>query len=151
MSSHICTDRTRLDRDLIHDFLSRQAYWCRGIPRATVERAIEGSLCFGAYASAAADAPQVGFARVVSDRATFAYLCDVFVVTEYRGRGVGKALLAAIDAHADLQGLRRFLLFTADAYGLYQRFGFTPLQHPARGMERLNPTIYTADLHAQEN
>lgn len=150
MNVHISTDAARLDLDLVHAFLSQQAYWCRGIPRATVERAIAGSLCFGAYAGVDSGAPQLGFARVITDRATFAYLCDVFVLPAHRRRGVAKALMAAIAAHPDLQGLRRFLLFTADAHGLYARHGFTPLQHPARGMERLDPDAYTRPANAAE-
>ena len=108
------------------------------MPRAVVERAIEHSLCFSAFDGEA----QVGFARVVTDRATFAYLCDVFVLPPARGRGVSKALMAAIDAHPDLQGLRRFLLATADAHGLYAQHGFAPLTRPERFMERYRPDVY---------
>src|ERR1700742_3363012 len=115
----ISTDRSRLNVTLIHDFL-RSSYWAKDIPREIVERSIEGSLCFGAYA----DGRQVGFARVVSDFATFGYLADVFVLTEHRGKGVGKLLMANILKHPQLQGLRRFLLATKDAHGLYAQFGF---------------------------
>jgi GNAT superfamily N-acetyltransferase len=124
----------------VHAFLSEQAYWSRGIDRARVDRAIDGSLCFSALH---ASTGQIGFGRVISDGATFAYLCDVYVLPAWRGRGVARALLAAIDAHPQLQGLRRFLLFTSDAHGLYARAGFTPLQHPERGMERLRADLYT--------
>jgi GNAT superfamily N-acetyltransferase len=110
------------------------------IDRARVDRAIDASLCFSAFAGEA----QVGFARVITDFATFAYLCDVFVLRDWRGRGVAHALLAAIDAHPQLQGLRRFLLFTTDAHGLYRGFGFVPLAHPERGMERLRSDLYTS-------
>src|SRR5688572_28666592 len=109
----ISTDPSDIDFAVVHDFLSREAYWCRGVPAATLRKAIAHSLCFCALDDAGA---QVGFARVVTDRATFAYLCDVFVVTAARGGGVGKALIAAVLAHPDLQGLRRFSLATADAH-----------------------------------
>ena len=134
----VSDDKARLDRDAIHRFLSEDAYWCRGIGRATVDRAIDGSLCFGAYR----ETTQVGFARVVTDRATFAYLCDVFVLPEYRGQGVARGILGAVDRHPALQGLRRFLLFTRDKHPLYAKFGFTPLARPERGMERLNDNVY---------
>lgn len=135
----IDTSREALDRDLIHAFLAEQAYWSRGIPRDTVERAIEGSLCFGGYLGSR----QVAFARVVTDGATFAYLADVFVLPEWRGRGFSRMLMAAVKAHPQLQGLRRFMLATADAHGLYAGFGFTPPSHPERLMEILNPDLYT--------
>ncbi len=135
----VCTDRDRLDLEVIHGFLVR-SYWSPGIPRSVVARAIEHSLCFGIYHHGA----QVGFARVVSDRATFAYLADVFVLEEHRGIGLSKRLLTAIMAHPDLQGLRRFLLGTRDAHGLYRQFGFDQLDHPSRLMEILRPDIYRA-------
>jgi GNAT superfamily N-acetyltransferase len=135
-------DTARLDVDLIHGFLSRDAYWSPGVPRTVVERAIANSLCIGAYHERA----QVGFARVVTDRATFAYLADVFVVATARGAGVGKRMLEAMFAHPDLQGLRRFMLFTADAQGLYRQFGFTPLARPERGMEIMRADAYAAVL-----
>ena len=139
MSIEISADPSRLDIGLIHSFLSEQAYWCLGVPRAVIERAIEGSLCFGAYCAQA----QTGFARVVTDGATFAYLCDVFVLPEWRRQGIARRLLAAIDQHPRLQGLRRFLLFTRDMHRLYRAGGFAPLAHPERGMERLAADIYT--------
>jgi len=135
---HISTDPAALDVTLIHQFLSEQSAWALGISRATVERAIANSLCFGAYL----EGRQVGFARVTTDRATFAYLADVFVVEAERGKGVSKALMAAVLAHPDLQGLRRFMLATSDAHALYARYGFTPPARPATLMERYFPHIY---------
>ena len=135
----IDTSREALDRDMIHAFLAEQAYWSRGIPRETVERAIEGSLCFGGYV----DGRQVAFARVVTDGATFGYLADVFVLPEHRGRGHAKTLMAAVMAHPQLQGLRRFSLATLDAHALYAAFGFTAPSRPQNLMEKLDPDIYT--------
>ena len=134
----VSTDFARLDLPLIHSFLA-DSYWAKGIPRETVERSIRGSLPFGAYQGAR----QVGFARVISDRATFAYLADVFVVPGSRGQGVSRALIDAIVAHPELQGLRRFLLATRDAHGLYAKYGFTALGAPDRFMERLDPQVYS--------
>jgi GNAT superfamily N-acetyltransferase len=130
MHVEVSTDRSRLDRDLVHRFLHDDAYWCRGISRAAVETAIDGSLCFGAYSRGI----QVGFARVVTDRATFAYLCDVFVVPSHRGRGIGKLLVEAALDHPDVWGLRRVILATADAHGLYEALGFERLVEPERFM-----------------
>src|SRR5262245_49488246 len=118
----ISTDPARLDIDAIHAFLT-QSYWSPGIPRATVVRAIAHSLCFGAFCQG----QQVGFARVVTDRTTFAYLCDVYVLEAHRGRGVSRQLMDSVVAHPDLQGLRRIMLATLDAHGLYAKYGFTPL------------------------
>jgi GNAT superfamily N-acetyltransferase len=129
----VSTDPARLDVDAIHGFLVT-AYWCAGIPRETVVRAIAGSIPFGLYAP---DGAQGGFARVVTDRATFAYLGDVFVLEEHRGRGLGVWLVDRIVAHPDLQGLRRFHLATADAHGLYARFGFLPHPRPEYLLDRL--------------
>jgi GNAT superfamily N-acetyltransferase len=126
----IDTDTARLDRDCIHGFLER-AYWARGIPRAVVERSLDHSLNFGLYAP---DDRQCGFARVVTDRAVIAVLCDVFVVPEHRGRGLGAWLVATSLAHPQLQGLRRWTLATADAHALYARFGFRPLADPSLHM-----------------
>ena len=134
----ISTDPADIDLDVVHGFLSRDAYWCPGIPRAVVERAIAHSLCF----SALVDGRQAGFARVIGDRATFAYLADVFVLPEFRGRGIAKTIMAAIDAHPELQHLRRFLLATADAHALYARHGFAPLADAARFMEIYRPRVY---------
>ncbi|AKC85595.1 GNAT family N-acetyltransferase [Pseudoxanthomonas suwonensis] len=127
----ISTDRGELDVDTIHRFLSEEAYWSPGIPRETVERAIAGSLCFGGYLDGAG---QVAFARVITDCATFAYLADVFVLPEHRGHGHGRALVAAVVAHPDLQDLRRFMLATSDAHALYASFGFEPAE-PGKMME----------------
>jgi GNAT superfamily N-acetyltransferase len=135
----IDTSREALDREMIHAFLAEQAYWSRGIPRATVERAIEGSLCFGGYL----DGRQIAFARVVTDGATFGYLADVFVLPQYRGHGYAKALMAAVMRHPQLQGLRRFSLATSDAHTLYAGFGFTAPSRPQNLMEKLDPDIYT--------
>jgi len=133
----ISTDRSRLDVGLIHDFL-RSSYWAQGIPRAVVERSIQHSLCFGAFLGGR----QVGFARVISDFASFAYVADVFVVPEHRGRGISKLLMRAIIEHPDLQGLRRILLATRDAHGLYAQFGFEPLTHPEHFMTLHKPDVY---------
>lgn len=132
----VSDSREALDIDTIHGFLG-QTYWARGIPRSVVEKAVANSLCFGLYHNE----EQVGFARAITDRATFAYLADVFILPDYRGHGLGKWLLACILEHPDLQGLRRLLLATSDAHGLYGRYGFTALSRPANFMEisRLNP------------
>jgi len=135
----ITTDKDSLDIGLIHRFLSTEAYWSRGIPRATVERAIAGSLCFGGYL----DGRQVAFARVVTDGATFGYLADVFVLPEHRGQGHSRALMAKVMAHPQLQGLRRFSLATSDAHGLYAGFGFAAPVRPGTLMEKLDPDVYT--------
>jgi GNAT superfamily N-acetyltransferase len=134
----VSTDKDRLDIGLIHRFLSADAYWSRGIPRATVERAVAGSLCFGGYL----DGRQVAFARVVTDGATFGYLADVFVLPEHRGQGHAKTLMAAVMAHPQLQGLRRFSLATSDAHGLYAGFGFAAPARPQTLMEKLDPDVY---------
>jgi GNAT superfamily N-acetyltransferase len=129
----ISTDKARLDVGLIHDFLSRSAYWAQGRPLAIVQRSIEGSLCFGVYKGA----QQVGFARVVTDRATFAWLCDLFVVESHRGHGLAKWLVECVVAHPDLQTLRIFLLATRDAHKLYRRYGgFQEIPAPERLMAR---------------
>lgn len=134
----ISTDKSRLDRDMIHRFLSEESYWAKRIPRAVVERSIDNALCFAAYDGDA----QVGFARVISDFATFAYVGDVFVVASHRGRGVSKQLMAAIRSHESLQGLRRWHLLTRDAHKLYEQFGFTALGSPQRHMEIADPLVY---------
>ena len=136
----ISTDRDRLDIALVHNILGT-SYWAAGRRRSVVERSIANSLCFGVYHAGR----QVAFARVVSDRAVFAYLMDVFVVPEFRGRGISKALMRAVLDHPDLQNLRLFLLATRDAHGLYERFGFRPLADPGRMMAILNPD---SDKHA---
>ncbi len=133
----ISTDPQRLDVAAIHAFLT-QSYWSPGIPRATVERAISHSLCFGLYRGT----EQAGFARVVTDRATFAYLADVFILEAHRGQGLSKWLMQVVMAHPDLQGLRRFMLATRDAHGLYRQFAFDELANPSRMMEILRPDVY---------
>jgi GNAT superfamily N-acetyltransferase len=137
-SCTISTDQTRLDAALVHHYLSRDSYWARGVPFEVVQRAIQNSLCFGLYEQDR----QIGFARVVTDAATFGYLADVFIVSSHRGRGLGKQLIAAVMAHPDLQGLRRFMLATRDAHGLYRQFGFTEPRNPQVLMERHDPDIY---------
>ncbi len=134
----IDTDRARLDRALIHRYLSEESYWARGVPRDVLDRALEHSLCFGAYRGEA----QVGFARVITDRATFAYLADVFVLESQRGQGCAQRLMDAVLAHPDLQGLRRLALATRDAHTLYAKYGFTPLARPETFMERYRPDVY---------
>ena len=131
------SDPARLDMEVIHGFLA-QSYWARGISRELVARAVRNSVCFGVYE----DERQVGFARVVTDQATFAYLADVFILESHRGRGLGKALIAAIAADSRLQGLRRWVLVTRDAHELYARHGFTPLAAPERFMELHRPNGY---------
>ena len=127
----ISTDPARLDLDVVHRFLSEEAYWSPGVARGVVERSIRNSLCFGLYHGR----DQVGFARVVTDRAAFAYLADVFVLPAHRGSGLGKWLIETVLAHPDLQNLRRIFLGTADAHALYERYGFRPVD-PKRMMER---------------
>jgi GNAT superfamily N-acetyltransferase len=133
----ISTDPGRLQLDAIHAYLTR-SYWSPGIPREVVARALANSMCFGLYHGAS----QVGFARVVTDKASFAYLADVYVLEEHRGQGLSKRLVAEIQAHPDLQGLRRVLLATADAHGLYAQFGFTPLARPQNMMELRIPPAW---------
>jgi len=133
----ISTDKQRLDVATIHGYLA-QSYWSPGVTRDVIERAIEGSLCFGVFHQD----KQVGFARVVTDKATFAYLADVFILEPHRGKGLSKRLMESVFAHPDLQGLRRFLLATKDAHGLYKQFGFTELANPARFMEIHKPDVY---------
>jgi len=134
----VSTDPARLDIDRVHSYLSRETYWAAGIPRDTLLKAVAGSLCFGVYE---ADR-QVGFARVVTDRATFAYLCDVFVLPEYRGRGLSKWLMECVVGHPDLRGLRRFVLVTKDAHALYAKFGFETPADPASYMHVHKPDVY---------
>lgn len=133
----ISTNPARLDLDAIHAYLVR-AYWCEGIPRQTMERAMANSLCFGLFRGK----DQVGLARVVTDSATFAYLCDVYVLENHRGKGLGKWLMERVMAHPALQGLRRFSLATRDAHNLYRQFGFRELSKPESKMEILRPDIY---------
>jgi GNAT superfamily N-acetyltransferase len=140
VSYEIDTAKDRLDIGLIHDFLSRCSHWARGIPRDTLETAIAHSLCFGLYA----DGQQIGFARVVSDEATFAYLAYVFVTAVHRNAGLGQFLVEAILAYEPLQGLRRWLLVTSKAASLYRRCGFTDLGSSCTHLERFDPEVYAA-------
>jgi GNAT superfamily N-acetyltransferase len=137
----ISTDSELLDVAIIHAFLA-QSYWSPGIPRSVVERAISNSLCFGLYRGA----EQVGFARVITDKATFAYLADVFVLEAHRGKGLSKWLMQIIEEHEDLQGLRRFMLATKDAHDLYKQFEFRELANPSSMMEILKPDVYRQAL-----
>lgn len=134
----ISTERARMDVETIHRFLNEESYWAEGVPRDLVERSIAHSLCFGAFE----DGRQVGFARVVTDFATFAYLADVFVLASHRGRGVSKRIMEAVMTHPDLQGLRRWHLVTGDAHGLYAQFGFTLLEAPERHMSLVRKDAY---------
>jgi GNAT superfamily N-acetyltransferase len=133
----ISTDPRRLDIDAIHAFLSR-SFWAEGISRELVAKSIANSLCFGLFDGKS----QVGFARVVTDRATYAYLCDVYVLESHRGRGLGKWLIDAVMSHPDLQGLRRFQLVTRDAHSLYARHGFAAPANPDRHMEIFRHGMY---------
>jgi len=133
----VSTDPERLDVDAIHAFLTT-SYWAEGIPRETVERSLRGSLCFGLYEGDR----QIGLARVITDGATFAYLCDVYVLPERRGRGLGRWLMECVMAHPSLQELRRFYLVTRDAHELYRPFGFTEVQNAGRHMEIARPGLY---------
>ena len=128
----ISDDPARVDVDAVHRYLSEESYWAPGVPRDVVERSIAGSLPFGLYAP---DGSLAGFARAVTDRAVFAYLGDVFVLPEHRGRGLGVWLTQVVMEHPELQGLRRWVLYTEDAHGLYERFGFGPAATPQRYME----------------
>ena len=134
----VSTDRDKLDVSMVHGYLSTQAYWCLNIPFQVVKRSMENSLCFGVYHGDR----QVGFARVISDYATIAYLGDVFVIPEYRGKGLSKLLMETIMAYPDLQGLRRWILLTGDAHGLYRQFGWKPVASPDLYMEVADPDIY---------
>ena len=142
-ADNIDTTRDRLDVAMIHDFLTN-SYWSPGIPRETVGRAIAGSLNFGLYRAAEGRNVQIGFARVVTDGATFAWFADVFVLSEYRGAGLATWLVRSALAHPALQGLRRVLLATKDAHAIYARCGFMPLARPDRFMEINRPDIYRA-------
>ena len=131
----ISTDKTLLDIDMIHDYLINESYWAKGIPYEKVKRAIENSICYGVYYHN----KQIGFARVITDKATFAYLADVFILTPYRGQGLSKWLVQTILNNDDLEGLRRWVLATLDAHGLYKQFGFAGLEKPDRWMNIFTP------------
>jgi len=133
----VSTDRELIDLDVVYGFLTK-CYWALGIPRDVVARSIDNSLCFGVYA----EGKQIGFARVISDYATYAYIGDVFVLESFRGHGLGKWLMECIMQHPRLQGLRRWSLVTHDAHGLYAQFGFEPLKKPQNYMELHRPNVY---------
>lgn len=135
----VTCDPTKMDRAVIAEFLG-SSYWAKGIPPAVVDKSLAHSLCFALLDGAR----QIGFARVISDRATIAFLNDVFVLPEYRGRGLSKWLMECVINHTELQGLRRWMLATRDAHGLYEKFGFTALKRPEVFMERHNPNVYGA-------
>ncbi len=133
----VSADPSKMDPAAIHDFLTH-CYWSEGIPRGTVDRAMKNSLCFGLFGSG----KQIGFARVISDYATYAYLCDVYVLESYRGKGLGTWLMSCVMKHPDLQGLRRFTLLTRDAHALYRKFGFDASRNPSRYMEIHDSEVY---------
>lgn len=146
-------DKEKLDVKKIYNYLSNESYWAVGISLDIIERAIANSICFGIYTS---DGSLAGFARVVTDKATFAYLCDVFVLEPHRGKGLSKKLMEYILSHAELQGFRRWLLLTKDAQGLYSQFGFIRFHAPDRCMELWYPDVYSGDpdkkgIAAKEN
>lgn len=132
---YISTDKGLLDFEMIYNYLDNDSYWSKGIPPERLKLAIDGSLCFGVYHNK----KQAGFARVVTDSATFAYICDVFILPEFRGKSLSKWLIQTIINHPGLQGLRRWSLATADAHGLYKQFGFTEITRPDRWMEIFTP------------
>ena len=131
----ISTDNSLLDVDLVYNYLDKDSYWANGITFDKVERSVKNSLCFGVYFKG----KQIGFARVVTDKAVFAYLADVFILPEYRKQGLSKWLVQTIMDHPDLQGLRRWSLATVDAHGLYAQFGFTEITNPERWMQIFTP------------
>lgn len=133
----VSTDPARIDLAVVHNFLTN-SYWAKGIPVETIQQSIQNSLCFGVYQGK----QQVGFTRIISDYATFAYVADVFILEQHRGRGLSKWLLECIMAHPHLQGLRRWMLATRDAHGLYTQFGFGVLKNPERWMEKHDPEVY---------
>jgi N-acetylglutamate synthase-like GNAT family acetyltransferase len=137
-SLFITTDKQKMDIDYIHRFLAKDSYWAENIPIEIVKKSIEGSMCFGVFESE----KQIGFARVVTDKATFGYLADVFIDELYRGCGLSKWLMEIIMAHPELQGFRSWMLGTKDAHGLYAQFGFRTLDEPQRIMRKSNPDVY---------
>ena len=138
----IATDSARVDIDVVHRYLSEESYWAQNIPREVVARSIAHSLCF----SVLHEENQIGFARVTSDRATVAYLGDVFILPSHRGKGLSKWLMECVSSHPALQGLRRWMLATSDAHGLYAQFGFTPIKAPERWMEKHDPQVYARSV-----
>ena len=146
----ISTDKEKLNIPFIHSFLSKESYWALNVPFDTVQRSIANSLCFGVYHTPPAAQPttatpsssQVGFARIITDYATVAYLGDVFIIPPHRGHGLSKLLMQQVMSHPDLQSLRRWVLLTADAHNLYRKFGWQPITHPEKFMELHNPNVY---------
>lgn len=134
----ISTDKARLQLSVIHDFLAHSSYWAKNVPLTVVRKAIANSLCFGVYEGD----KQIGFARVITDYATFAYLADVFILPTHRGKALSKWLMSCLFAHPELQGLRRWMLATRDAHGLYAQYGFRTVETPERFMELYNPNVY---------
>ncbi|MGO3740105.1 MAG: GNAT family N-acetyltransferase [Marinomonas foliarum] len=132
------SDSNEMDVDVIYSYIS-SSYWAAGIPKETLKKALENSLCFGVFSS---DGKQVGFARMITDQATFAYLADVFIDEEHRGQGLSKWLMQRVHEHPSLQGLRRILLATRDAHSLYQQFGYTALGSPETFMQKWQPDVY---------
>ena len=139
----ISTNKSILDIDSIHEFLSTKAYWCLNIPKDKVQTAIQNSLCFGVYHNE----KQIGFARVISDFSTIAYLGDLYIVEEYRRKGLSKWLMETIMSNPELQGLRRWILLTGDAHGLYRKFGWTNLADASKWMELHNKNAYSNNNH----
>ena len=139
----VTTNPSDQDIEVIHGFLA-QSYWAKGIPKETVKKSLNGALCFALLYQGR----QIGFARVISDFATIAYLGDVFVLAEHQGQGLSKWLMDCIVAHPELQGMRRWLLATSDAHGLYEKYGFTPLKQPSAFMERHNASVYLKAVNA---
>jgi GNAT superfamily N-acetyltransferase len=137
----ISTDKSRLDIETIHDYLSRESYWAKNIPLELVQKSMEGSICFGIYHNNR----QVGYARMITDAATFGYLADVFIIEAYRGKGLSKWLMETIINYPAFQPLRRWMLATRDAHGLYKQFGFTELDKPERIMQRVKENPYHAN------
>lgn len=134
----LSTDKSKLDINLIHDFLCNKSYWAKGIPLDTVKNSIDNSECFGVYF----DKKQVGFARIITDKSTFGYIGDVFVTEEHRGKGLSMWVMENIMKHPELQGFRRWIILTRDAHELYDKFGFTPVKRPQNYMENHVPDIY---------
>ena len=134
----ISTDKSKFDFKVIYNYLSKESYWAKGISEDLFKRSIANSICFGVFNGT----EQVGFARAVSDKATYAYIADVFILPEHRGKNLSKQLMETILHFPELQGLRRWVLATADAHGLYAQYGFTPIAKPERWMEKHNPNVY---------
>jgi len=139
----VSTDKDKLDIGVIHKFLSTEAYWSKGIPFDIVKQAVENSFNFGMYKGGA----QIGYARIITDFTTHAYLCDVFILPEYQGNGLGKILMDEVMNEPCLANLRRWMLATSTAAGLYKKFGFTPLNKPEIFFEKHDPGVYTRDLN----